>query len=105
RLKVMEYADKLSALGDDIGSETRFNATYVWIAAYSELSSKDTELAKKAREHVAEAVKVLPEIKKPQNIDDQQWQELKAKWRLVLQETEDKATIVLKDSAEKRLPN
>lgn len=105
RLKVMEYADKLSTLGDQIGPGMRFNAAYVWTAAYNELNSKDPQLATKAREHIAEALKFLSEIQKPQNMDDQQWQELKSKWRILLQDAADKTAIVLRDSLEKRPQN
>ena len=96
-LKVMEYADKFMALGDQTDAAVRYQALFAWSMAYNKLSSEDPELAANARLRTATAIKVLSEIQKPQNIDDRTWTEQKSKVEIYLRATSGRAAIVLKD--------
>jgi tetratricopeptide (TPR) repeat protein len=73
--KVIEYADKTAALGDKVDTAVRYNAYYTHAVAYSTMLSdpavaKDVNMAKAAQEAVANALKTLPEVKKPEGVTD-----------------------------------
>ena len=73
--KVIEFADKTAALGDKVDAATRYNAYYTHAVAYSTMLSDkaaaaDVNLAKAAQEAVNNALKTLPEVKKPENMTD-----------------------------------
>ncbi|HXY24214.1 MAG TPA: hypothetical protein VEI73_06155 [Candidatus Acidoferrum sp.] len=104
-MKVMEYADKLADLGTEVELGMRFNARYMWVAAYDSLNSDDPQLAANAGQRAAEAMKLLSGIPKPQNINDQKWLEQKTKFNLFLQAASNKAANVLKDHSERQQPN
>lgn len=81
--KVIEYADKLTALGDKIDAGARFNAYYTHSAAYNALISDpspegkkaaaDVAMAKAAQAAAAAALKTLDEVKKPDGIAEDAW--------------------------------
>jgi hypothetical protein len=73
--KVIEFADKTAALGEKVDAATRYNAYYTHAVAYSTMLSDkaaaaDVNLAKAAQEAVNNALKTLPEVKKPENMTD-----------------------------------
>lgn len=63
--KVMEYADKLLALGDRAGASERYGAFHVWSFACNNIESDDITLAAKALTRSAEGIEVLKKIERP----------------------------------------
>ena len=68
--KVIEYADKLLALGDKIDPPVRYQAYYARAYAYTNLNPQptDPDMAKKARQAALDGLKTLNELKKPDNM-------------------------------------
>jgi tetratricopeptide (TPR) repeat protein len=98
--KVIEYADKTAGLGDKIGPNERYNALYVRALAYNNLSAAEqTAQAKGTIGAVAEALKLLPALKKPDQIDDKAFEEEKKKGAILLNGTAGQAALLLKDYA------
>jgi len=74
--KVMEYADKLLALGDKTDAPVRYQAYFARAFAYTNLpaaAQQDKDTATKAREAAASGLKTLGDVKKPDNITDADW--------------------------------
>ena len=74
--KVIEYADKLLALGDKTDAPIRYQAYYARAFAYTNLpppQQQDKDQATKAREAAANGLKALAEVKKPDNVTDADW--------------------------------
>jgi tetratricopeptide (TPR) repeat protein len=74
--KVIEYADKLLALGDKTDAPVRYQAYFARAFAYTNLpaaAQQDKDTATKAREAAASGLKTLGEVKKPDNIADADW--------------------------------
>ncbi len=74
--KVIEYADKLLALGDKTDAPVRYQAYFARAFAYTNLppaQQQDKDLATKAREAAASGLKTLAEVKKPDNVTDADW--------------------------------
>src|SRR6202047_3558181 len=71
--KVIEYADKLLALGDKVEAPIRYQAYYARAFAYSNLppNSPDPEQARKARQAALDGLKTLNELKKPDNMSQE----------------------------------
>ena len=64
--KVMEYADKLVALGDKAEAAIRYGALYARALAYASLvPAEQTAQAAKAREAAILGLKTIDELKKP----------------------------------------
>jgi hypothetical protein len=105
--KVIEYADKLAAMGDKIDAGTRFTAYYTHVAAYSGLISDPTQkaaaadpaLAKAAEEAAAAALKALPDVKKPDNVADDAWTKQITQFKIFLEGVAAQAATVAKDCA------
>lgn len=106
--KVIEYADKLAAMGDKVDAGTRFNAYYTHVAAYSAIISdaaeantgaKDAALAKSAGEADAAALKTLGDVKKPDNAADDAWAKQTLQFKLFLNGVAAQAATVAKDCA------
>jgi hypothetical protein len=98
--KVIEYADKTAGLGEKIGTNERYNALYVRALAYNSLSAADqTAQAKGAIAAVSEALKLLPALKKPDQIDDKAFEEEKKKGAILLNGTAGQAALLSKDYA------
>src|SRR5271170_558129 len=66
-LKVIEYADKLLALGDKIEAPVQYQAYYARAFAYSNITPPptDPDMAKKARQAAADGLTTLNSLKKP----------------------------------------
>jgi hypothetical protein len=96
--KVIEYTDKVASLGDKVGPNDRYNALYVRAFAYNSLSpAEQTAQAKSAIDASAAALKLLPELKKPDQIDDKAFEEEKKKGAVVLNGTAAQAAFLAKD--------
>jgi tetratricopeptide (TPR) repeat protein len=68
--KVMEYADKLVALGNKADANARFQALYARAIAYDALRPDDVGQAKRAKDAAALGLSTLAEIKKPENVTE-----------------------------------
>jgi tetratricopeptide (TPR) repeat protein len=68
--KVIEYADKLVALGGKADANARFQALYARAIAYDALRPNDPAQAKQAKEAAALGLSILNESKKPANVTD-----------------------------------
>ena len=107
-LKVIEYADKLAAMGEKLDPGARFNAYYTHVAAYSAIitdpaqantGAKDPALAKAAQEAAAAALKILPEVKKPDNVADDAWAKQLIQFKIFLNGVAAQAASIVKDCA------
>jgi tetratricopeptide (TPR) repeat protein len=75
--KVMDYADKLVALGDKVDAGARYQALYARAFAYNAMISdpkapaaSDTALAKTAQDAAVAGLKALDDVKKPESMTD-----------------------------------
>jgi tRNA A-37 threonylcarbamoyl transferase component Bud32/tetratricopeptide (TPR) repeat protein len=68
--KVIEYADKLVALGNKADANARFQALYARAIAYDALRPDDVGQAKRAKDAAALGLSTLNEIKKPENVTE-----------------------------------
>jgi hypothetical protein len=77
--KVIEYADKMVALGDKIDAGARYQALYARAFAYNAMTAdpanantvaKDPALAKSALDAAVAGLKALDEVKKPESLSD-----------------------------------
>jgi eukaryotic-like serine/threonine-protein kinase len=68
--KVIEYADKLVALGDKADANARFQALYARAIAYDALRPTDPAQAQQAKEAAVRGLSTLSEIKKPANVTE-----------------------------------
>jgi hypothetical protein len=66
---VMEYADKVLALGSKATVEETYNALRKWTAAYNSLNSDDAALAAKALARSNEGIEVVSKAQKTQCVD------------------------------------
>jgi hypothetical protein len=64
--KVIEYSDKLVALGDKADANARFQTLYARAIAYDALRPDDSAQAKQAKDAAALGLSTLNEIKKPE---------------------------------------
>jgi hypothetical protein len=74
--KVIEYADKLLALGDKTDAPVRYQAYFARAFAYTNLPAaqqQDKDLATKEREAAANGLKTLAQVKKPDTVSDADW--------------------------------
>jgi tetratricopeptide (TPR) repeat protein len=100
--KVMEYVDKLVALGDKAEAGIRYEALYARALAYSTLNPKDTDpnikdLATKARDAASLGLKVLDELKKPENMSDADFAAQKKQPAILFNYTGGNTSMSLKD--------
>ncbi len=90
--KMIETADKLAALGDKIDAITRFQAYFSHAVTYYQMLSdpankdkgvdKDAALAKAAQAAATQALKILPDVKKPEGVADDAWNKQKTQWQI-----------------------
>lgn len=101
-LKVMEYVDKLVALGDKAEAGIRYGALYARALAYASLGLKDTDpnakdQATKAREAASLGLKTIDELKKPENMSDEDFKKQKLQPSILFNYTAGNASMTLKD--------
>jgi hypothetical protein len=100
--KVMEYADKLLALGDKAEPPARYQACYARAFAYSALPpndpiAKDPAQAQKARETATSCLKTLGELKKPDNMSQEDFDKQKQQPTILFNYTAGTAAMNAKD--------
>jgi hypothetical protein len=98
--KVIETVDKLLALGDKVDANGRYGALYARAFAFNSLAPNEAAAqAAKAREAALAAVKILGELKKPDNADEKVFKEEKDKQTIFLNGTAGAAAMAMKDCA------
>lgn len=97
--KVMEFADKMVALGDKIDAAAKFNALYSRALAYAAVIPTDKEgaLAKPARDAAILGLKTLNDVKKPENVADDAWTGQKKTFTVFLNGIAAQASLATKD--------
>jgi tetratricopeptide (TPR) repeat protein len=106
-LKMIETADKLAALGDKIDAYTRFQAYLSHVVTYYQMLAdpankgkgleKDAALAKSTQAAAADALKTLPDVKKPEGVADDAWTKQKAQWPITINNIAGQAAMNSKD--------
>lgn len=96
--KVIEYADKLVALGDKAEAVVRYQMLYARALAYAGLPGPDqTAGAAKAREAALLGLKTLDEVKKPENVSDDEFKKQKQQPTILFNYTGANAAMLAKD--------
>jgi tetratricopeptide (TPR) repeat protein len=68
--KVIEYSDKLVALGDKVDTNGQWSALFARAYAYTALNTNDAAQAKAARDAAVAGLKLVPHLTKPATMDD-----------------------------------
>jgi tetratricopeptide (TPR) repeat protein len=106
--KVIEYADKLVALGDKIDAGARYQALYARAFAYNAIvadpaqaktGATDAALAKTAMAAAVAGLKALDEVKKPEAMTDDAFATQKKQIQIYFNGTAAQAAMVQKDNA------
>jgi tetratricopeptide (TPR) repeat protein len=97
--KVIEYADKLLALGDKIEPPVKYQAYYARAFAYSNITPPppDPDMAKKARQAAADGLATLNGLKKPDNMSQDDFDKQKKQPAILFNYTAANASMSLKD--------
>jgi hypothetical protein len=106
-LKMIDTADKLAALGDKVDAYTRFQAHLSHVVTYYQMLAdpqnkgkglqNDASLAKSTIAAAQEALKLLPDIKKPEGVTDDVWNKQKAQWPITINDIAGQAAMNAKD--------
>jgi tetratricopeptide (TPR) repeat protein len=102
--KVIEYADKLVALGDKAEPGIRYEALYARALSYAGLNIKETDpaakdLATKGRAAALLGLKTLDEIKKPDTTSAEEFAKQKLPAAILFNYTAGSAAMTMKDYA------
>jgi len=105
--KVMEYADKLAAMGDKAQPGERFNGYYTHAAAYGALltdpaqktAAADPAIAKAAQAAALAGLDILPQVKKPDTDTDDAWSKKVTQFKIFLNGVSAQASMTAKDCA------
>jgi tetratricopeptide (TPR) repeat protein len=98
--KVMEYADKLLALGDKVDPPIRYQAYYARAFAYSNMPPNSPDLqaqAPKACEAAKAGLKTLNELKKPDNMSEEDFTKQKQQPAILFNYTLAQCSMIQKD--------
>jgi tetratricopeptide (TPR) repeat protein len=97
--KVMEYADKLIAMGDKVDPPIRYQAYYARAFAYSNMpNSPDLQAqAPKACEAAKAGLKTLNELKKPDNMSEEDFTKQKQQPAILFNYTLAQCSMIQKD--------
>jgi hypothetical protein len=97
--KAIENADKLLALGDKVEAPIRYQAYYARAFAYSNLNPAPTEAAQatKARQAALDGLKTLNDLKKPDNMSQEDFDKQKKQPAILFNYTAANASMTLKD--------
>jgi tetratricopeptide (TPR) repeat protein len=97
--KVIEYADKLLALGDKIEPPVKYQAYYAKAFAYSNITPPppDPDMAKKARQGAIDGLATLNSLKKPDNMSQDDFDKQKKQPAILFNYTAANASMSLKD--------
>src|SRR6202049_221961 len=105
--KVIEYADKVVALGDKVDAGARYQALYARAFAYNAMladpanvntAAQDPALAKSALDAAVAGLKALDEVKKPESMSDDAFATQKKQIQIYFHGTAAQAAMVLKDN-------
>ena len=94
---VIESTDKLVALGDKVGPNEKYGALYARAYAYNQLNSTDPAQAKSELSACEAGLQVIPQLKKPDALDENAFNEQKKQATMYLNGTCAQAATVLKD--------
>ena len=103
--KVIEYADKVAALGDKVEAGIHYQALYAHAFAYNALSATDTAWgndpanAKAAQAAAVEGLKALDALKKPDNMTEDAFNTQKKQIQIYFNGTAAQAAMSQKDYA------
>lgn len=97
--KVIEFADKLVALGDKIGPNEKYGALYARAYAYNNMNSKDPAQAKAAIEAADACIAIIPQVKKPEQMTEDAFETQKKQNTIYLHGTAAQAAVLEKDYA------
>ena len=98
--KVIEYADRLVALGDKAEAVVRYQMLYARALAYANLSqAEQTAGAAKARDAALLGLKTLEEVKKPDNVSEDEFKKQKQQPTILFHYTAANAAMNAKDYA------
>jgi tetratricopeptide (TPR) repeat protein len=101
--KVIEYADKTVALADkmgpaEMGANEKYGALYARAFAFNNLAAADQAAQAKGAVAAAEAgLKLVPDLKKPDSLDDKAFDEQKKQATIYLNGTAAQASLGIKD--------
>jgi len=96
--KVIEYADKMVALGDKADANSKYAALYARALAFGSMDATAQATHAKGALDAAEAgLKLIAELKKPDNLDDAGFTEQKKQAASYLNGTAAQAAMVAKD--------
>lgn len=100
--KVIEFADKLVALGDKAEPGIRYQALFARSMAFASLPLKDSDpgakdIANKARAAALLGLKTLDELKKPDNVSDEDFKKQKQQPAILFNYTAGNAAMIAKD--------
>lgn len=96
--KVIEYADRTVALGDKVDAGTRYGVLYARALAYATLKPEAQAAgAAKAREAAQAGLKALDEVKKPDNLTEEDFKKQKLQPAILFRFTCAKAAEAAKD--------
>jgi tetratricopeptide (TPR) repeat protein len=98
--KVMEYADKLLALGDKVEPPIRYQAYYARAFAYSNMPANSPDVqaqAPKACEAAKAGLKTLNELKKPDNMSEEDFNKQKQQPAILFNYTLAQCSMIQKD--------
>jgi tetratricopeptide (TPR) repeat protein len=98
--KVIEYADKLLAMGDKVEPPIRYQAYYARAFAYSNMPTNLPDVqaqAPKACEAAKAGLKTLNELKKPDNMSDQDFEKQKQQPAILFNYTLAQCSMIQKD--------
>jgi tetratricopeptide (TPR) repeat protein len=99
--KVIEYADKLLALGDKIEAPVKYQAYYARAFAYSNINPPppDPDMAKKARQGAIDGLATLNGLKKPDAMSQDDFEKQKKAPAILFNYTAASSSMTLKDYA------
>ncbi len=103
--KVMEYADKLAAMGDKATPAERFNGYYTHAAAYSAMiadpsqkaAAADPAIAKAAQAAALAGLALIAQLKKPDTVAEDAWTKQLNQFKLFLNGVAATAAMTAKD--------
>lgn len=95
--KVIEYADKLLALGDKAEPAVRFQAYFARAFAHTNMNSQDPAEASKARDAALAGLQILDQLKKPDKMSEEDFAKQKQQPAILFHYTAANASMVLKD--------
>ena len=106
--KVIEYADKLVALGDKVDAGARYQALYARAFAYNAMiadpaqaktGAQDAAMAKTAQDTAVAGLKALSEVKKPESMTEDAFATQKKQIQIYFNATAAQAAVIQKDSS------